>query len=84
LLGDYFIFHHWSLGLFGMVSIGFSAGGHVWSQSFNYLSIMSFTRFFTTSNTTLDQKTAAQAPDFKRGDKRLEIYFQSLPRLMPT
>jgi amino-acid N-acetyltransferase len=30
--------------------------------------------------TYLTKKTAAQAPDFKRGDKRLEIYFQSLPR----
>jgi hypothetical protein len=28
----------------------------------------------------MTKKTAAQAPDFKRGDKRLEIYFQSLPR----
>jgi putative ABC transport system permease protein len=31
-------------------------------------------------NEPVTKKTAAQAPDFKRGDKRLEIYFQSLPR----
>jgi hypothetical protein len=45
---------NWSLFLFCVVSVGFFAGGHGWTQSLNYLSRLSFPLFLTSANTTID------------------------------